>query len=60
MISRKKTMIINFAQKSSFDQFFVHRLRISKYWPFPMYQPMGSRTSMVSRKNAKVINFAQS
>ncbi|RWV82139.1 hypothetical protein BHE74_00036679 [Ensete ventricosum] len=22
---------------SSFDRFFVHRLRILKYWPFPMY-----------------------
>ncbi|RRT45877.1 hypothetical protein B296_00009928 [Ensete ventricosum] len=23
--------------KSSFDRFFVHYLRISKYWPFTMY-----------------------
>ncbi|RWW49460.1 hypothetical protein BHE74_00044374, partial [Ensete ventricosum] len=23
--------------KSSFDQFFTHHLRISKYWPFPTY-----------------------
>ncbi|RWW61072.1 hypothetical protein BHE74_00031889 [Ensete ventricosum] len=23
--------------KSSFDWFFVHRLRILKYWPFPKY-----------------------
>ncbi|RRT37192.1 hypothetical protein B296_00053028, partial [Ensete ventricosum] len=23
--------------KSSFDRFFMHRLGISKYWPFPMY-----------------------
>ncbi|RRT33453.1 hypothetical protein B296_00039125, partial [Ensete ventricosum] len=23
--------------KTSFDQFFVHRLGISKYWPFLMY-----------------------
>ncbi|RWV94649.1 hypothetical protein BHE74_00003354, partial [Ensete ventricosum] len=23
--------------KSRFDRFFVHRLRISKYWPFPSY-----------------------
>ncbi|RRT40361.1 hypothetical protein B296_00030002, partial [Ensete ventricosum] len=23
--------------KSSFDQFFVHRLENSKYWPFPTY-----------------------
>ncbi|RWV86623.1 hypothetical protein BHE74_00054982, partial [Ensete ventricosum] len=23
--------------KLSFDRFFVHHLKISKYWPFPMY-----------------------
>ncbi|RRT43885.1 hypothetical protein B296_00037884 [Ensete ventricosum] len=23
--------------KSSFDQFFVHHLENSKYWPFPTY-----------------------
>ncbi|RZS04915.1 hypothetical protein BHM03_00035324 [Ensete ventricosum] len=23
--------------ESSFDRFFVHRLRNSKYWPFPTY-----------------------
>ncbi|RRT44964.1 hypothetical protein B296_00039022 [Ensete ventricosum] len=23
--------------KSSFDQFFMHHLRNSKYWPFPMF-----------------------
>ncbi|RWV77682.1 hypothetical protein BHE74_00055266, partial [Ensete ventricosum] len=23
--------------KLSFDRFFMHNLRISKYWPFPMY-----------------------
>ncbi|RWV78033.1 hypothetical protein GW17_00061064, partial [Ensete ventricosum] len=23
--------------KSRFDRFFIHRLEISKYWPFPMY-----------------------
>ncbi|RRT68158.1 hypothetical protein BHE74_00046976, partial [Ensete ventricosum] len=23
--------------KSSFDRFFMHRLRNSKYWPFPTY-----------------------
>ncbi|RWW45533.1 hypothetical protein BHE74_00048620 [Ensete ventricosum] len=23
--------------KSSFDRFFVHRLKNSKYWPFPTY-----------------------
>ncbi|RWW83928.1 hypothetical protein BHE74_00007534, partial [Ensete ventricosum] len=46
--------------KSGFDLFFVHRLRISKYWSFPMYQPMGSHTSMVSQKTTMVIKFAQS
>ncbi|RRT60669.1 hypothetical protein B296_00032660 [Ensete ventricosum] len=24
-------------EKSHFDRFFVHRLRISKNWPFPTY-----------------------
>ncbi|RZS21130.1 hypothetical protein BHM03_00053721 [Ensete ventricosum] len=38
----------------------MHRLRNSKYWPFPTYLLMGSRTSIVSRKNATVINFARS
>ncbi|RWW62111.1 hypothetical protein BHE74_00030787, partial [Ensete ventricosum] len=46
--------------KSSFDRFFMHRLENSKYWPFPVYSAMGSRTSMVLRKNATVINFTQS
>ncbi|RWV98408.1 hypothetical protein GW17_00038757, partial [Ensete ventricosum] len=23
--------------KSSFDRFFVHRLKNSRYWPFPSY-----------------------
>ncbi|RZR79054.1 hypothetical protein BHM03_00004624 [Ensete ventricosum] len=23
--------------KSSFDRFFMHRIEISKYWPFPTY-----------------------
>ncbi|RWW37855.1 hypothetical protein BHE74_00056967 [Ensete ventricosum] len=46
MVSRKYTMVINFA-KSRFDQFLVHHLVISKYWSFPTYQPMGSRTSTV-------------
>ncbi|RRT44965.1 hypothetical protein B296_00039021 [Ensete ventricosum] len=32
---------------SSFDRFFVHHLENSKYWPFTMYLPMGSHTSMV-------------
>ncbi|RRT31407.1 hypothetical protein B296_00057818, partial [Ensete ventricosum] len=45
---------------SSFDQFFVHRLGNSIYWSFPSYLPTGSRTSMVSRKNTMVINFARS
>ncbi|RRT75006.1 hypothetical protein B296_00014655 [Ensete ventricosum] len=26
-----------FCVKSCFDRFFVHRLKISKYWPFPTY-----------------------
>ncbi|RRT33565.1 hypothetical protein B296_00042057 [Ensete ventricosum] len=46
--------------ESSFDRFFVHRLGNSKYRPFTMYWPMVSRMSMVSRKNATVINFARS
>ncbi|RWW37892.1 hypothetical protein BHE74_00056933 [Ensete ventricosum] len=33
--------------KSSFDQFFMHHLKILKYWPFPTDSPMGGRTSMV-------------
>ncbi|RWV91685.1 hypothetical protein BHE74_00035723 [Ensete ventricosum] len=31
--------------KLRFDRFFGHRLGILKYWPFPTYWPMGSRTS---------------
>ncbi|RWW47536.1 hypothetical protein BHE74_00046457 [Ensete ventricosum] len=46
MVSRKYVMVINFT-KSRFDRFFVHRLVISKYWPFPTYQPMGSHTSTI-------------
>ncbi|RZR82669.1 hypothetical protein BHM03_00009133 [Ensete ventricosum] len=46
--------------KSSFDRFFVHRLGNSKFKPFPMFLPLGSCTSLVSQKNAMVINFAQS
>ncbi|RZS22665.1 hypothetical protein BHM03_00055480 [Ensete ventricosum] len=46
--------------ESSFDRFFMHRLGISKYWPFPTYLPMGGRTSTVSRKHATVMNFTQS
>ncbi|RWV78256.1 hypothetical protein BHE74_00044540 [Ensete ventricosum] len=38
----------------------MHYLGIPKYWPFPMYLPMGSRTSTVLLKNMTVINFAQS
>ncbi|RWW02350.1 hypothetical protein GW17_00034571 [Ensete ventricosum] len=38
----------------------MHHLVISKYWPFQMYSPIGSRTSMVLRKNMMVINFTQS
>ncbi|RWW83244.1 hypothetical protein BHE74_00008241 [Ensete ventricosum] len=38
----------------------MHRLRNSKYWPYTTYSPMGSHTSTISRKNATVINFAQS
>ncbi|RWW08474.1 hypothetical protein BHE74_00007536, partial [Ensete ventricosum] len=52
----KKRNGLKLCAKSSFDRFFVHRLRNSKYWPFPT----GSRTSMVLRKNTTVINFAQS
>ncbi|RRT67236.1 hypothetical protein B296_00038115, partial [Ensete ventricosum] len=36
--------------KSSFNQFFVYRLGNSKFKPFPMYLPLGSRTRFVSRK----------
>ncbi|RWW61654.1 hypothetical protein BHE74_00031277 [Ensete ventricosum] len=38
----------------------MHHLRNLKYWPFPMYSVMGSRTCIVLRKNAMIINFAQS
>ncbi|RRT32386.1 hypothetical protein B296_00058780, partial [Ensete ventricosum] len=34
--------------KTSFDRFFTHHIRISKYLPFTTCSPMGSRTSMVS------------
>ncbi|RZS07251.1 hypothetical protein BHM03_00038054 [Ensete ventricosum] len=37
----------------------MHLLEISKYWSFPTYYVMGSHMSMVSQKNATVINFAQ-
>ncbi|RWV92584.1 hypothetical protein BHE74_00030600 [Ensete ventricosum] len=46
--------------ESSFDRFFVYRLENSKYWSFPTYWPKGSGTNTVSRKNVKVIKFAQS
>ncbi|RRT45350.1 hypothetical protein B296_00038017 [Ensete ventricosum] len=46
--------------KLSFNQFFVYRLRNLKFKPIPMYLPIGSRTSLVLRKNATVINIAQS
>ncbi|RRT31137.1 hypothetical protein B296_00056023 [Ensete ventricosum] len=38
----------------------MHCLGNSKYWPFTMYKSMVSHVSMVSRKNATVINIAQS
>ncbi|RWV97772.1 hypothetical protein GW17_00039419, partial [Ensete ventricosum] len=44
--------------KSSFDRFFMHQLGNSKYWAFLTYLPFGSCTSIVSQKNAMVINFA--
>ncbi|RWV78164.1 hypothetical protein GW17_00060910 [Ensete ventricosum] len=34
--------------ESSFDRFFVHHLENSKYWQFPTYSPMRSRTSTLS------------
>ncbi|RWV78522.1 hypothetical protein GW17_00060509, partial [Ensete ventricosum] len=45
---------------SRFDRFFMHRLRNSKYWSFPIYSSMGSHTSMILRKITTVINFMQS
>ncbi|RZR96098.1 hypothetical protein BHM03_00025059, partial [Ensete ventricosum] len=45
--------------ESSFDRFFVHRLKNSKYWPFLTYQPMGSLMNTVSRKNTTVINLCE-
>ncbi|RRT33452.1 hypothetical protein B296_00039127 [Ensete ventricosum] len=38
----------------------MHYCGNSKYWPFLMYWPLVSRTSMVSRKNTTVINYARS
>ncbi|RWW55919.1 hypothetical protein BHE74_00037402 [Ensete ventricosum] len=49
----------SYEHESSFDQFFVHHPKNSKYWPFLTYLPMVSRTSMVPRKNMTVINFAE-
>ncbi|RRT35676.1 hypothetical protein B296_00038010, partial [Ensete ventricosum] len=46
--------------KSSFNWFFIYRLRNSKFKPFPTYLPLGSHSSLVSRKNVMVLNFAQS
>ncbi|RRT71519.1 hypothetical protein B296_00017897 [Ensete ventricosum] len=46
--------------KSRLDRFFMHHVRNSKFKPFPMYLPLGSCMSLVSRKNMTVINFAQS
>ncbi|RZR75230.1 hypothetical protein BHM03_00052367, partial [Ensete ventricosum] len=46
--------------ESSFDRFFRHCLGNSKYWSFIIYYPMVSLMSMVSRKNATVVNFVQS
>ncbi|RRT57161.1 hypothetical protein B296_00005286 [Ensete ventricosum] len=36
------------ARRSSFDRFVVYRLQNLKYWPFPMYCPMGSRINTIS------------
>ncbi|RWV86628.1 hypothetical protein GW17_00051457 [Ensete ventricosum] len=30
-------LCIKSCAKSSFDRFFTHHVRISKYWPFPTY-----------------------
>ncbi|RRT70002.1 hypothetical protein B296_00026254, partial [Ensete ventricosum] len=55
-----KSGVHKLCMKSCFDRFFMHRLRNSKYYLFPMYFPIGSRTSTVSWKNITVINFVQS
>ncbi|RWW54145.1 hypothetical protein BHE74_00039289 [Ensete ventricosum] len=40
--------------KSRFDRFFVHHLRISKYWSFPMFSPMEVvRACLVSTAHKK-------
>ncbi|RWW35327.1 hypothetical protein BHE74_00059750 [Ensete ventricosum] len=38
----------------------MHRRGNSKYWSYPSYSPMGSRTSSLSPKNTTVKNFARS
>ncbi|RWW37082.1 hypothetical protein BHE74_00057841 [Ensete ventricosum] len=45
--------------ESTFDRFFVHRLRNSKYRLFPTYYPMESRMSMISQKNSTVISLRE-
>ncbi|RWV83439.1 hypothetical protein GW17_00054946, partial [Ensete ventricosum] len=57
---RKKCDSHKLYAKSSFNQFFVYRLGNSKFKLFPTYLPIGSRMSLVSQKNATVINFVQS
>ncbi|RRT80821.1 hypothetical protein B296_00007407 [Ensete ventricosum] len=42
--------VIKSHAKSSFDRFFVHRLRNSKYWPFPTYYAHGNSYEHVTRK----------
>ncbi|RWV95755.1 hypothetical protein BHE74_00037663, partial [Ensete ventricosum] len=43
-------LCIKSCTESRFDWFFVHLLKNLKYWSFPTYLPMGSRTSIVPRK----------
>ncbi|RRT31758.1 hypothetical protein B296_00054917 [Ensete ventricosum] len=38
----------------------MNRLRISKYWSFLTYYPIGSHTSTILQKITMVINFVQS
>ncbi|RWW69708.1 hypothetical protein BHE74_00022673 [Ensete ventricosum] len=42
--------------KSSVNRVFMHHIGNLKYWLFLMYLPMGTRMSMVSRKNVTIIN----
>ncbi|RWW62109.1 hypothetical protein BHE74_00030785, partial [Ensete ventricosum] len=44
--------------KSSFNRFFVYRLKILKFKPFSTYLPFGNRRSLVLQKNVMVINIA--